>query len=120
VIDSTLYGGIIDQIENADGGNDEEGSSSDIPTKPAHWATVWDTLGYTDTGFIGDYLAGDIGVTGMDYEIFLNHTVPDKAWNTYLQENHINASRGIIKTAMAYTMTQKEDFNASNVVIDAK
>ena len=64
---------------------------SEVPTKPAHWATVWDTLGYTDTGFIGDYLATDLGVTGMDYEIFLNHSVPDKTWNVYLQENHINA-----------------------------
>ena len=43
----------------------------------------------------------------MDYEIFLNHTVPDKTWNVYLQENHINARRGIIKTAMAYAMFQE-------------
>ena len=75
-----------------------------IPLKPAHWATVWDTLGYTDTGFIGDYMATDLGVTGMDYEIIFNHTVPEKIWNVYLQENHINASRGIIKTAMAYAL----------------
>ena len=39
-------------------------------------------------------MATDLGVTGMDYEIFLNHTVPEKTWNVYLQENHINASRG--------------------------
>ncbi len=37
-----------------------------IPTKPAHWATVWDTVGYTDTGFIGDYLATEVAVTGTD------------------------------------------------------
>ena len=86
--------------------------------KPAHWATVWDTLGYTDTGFIGDYMATELGVTGMDYEIFLNHTVPEKTWNVYLQENHINASRGIIKTAMAYALFQEEEFNADNVKVD--
>ena len=40
----------------------------------------------------------------MDYEIFLNHTVPDKNWNVYLQENHINATRQIITTAMAYAL----------------
>jgi hypothetical protein len=121
VIDATLYGGIIDEAEAADGGNEQEGSSMNtIPTKPAHWATVWDTLGYTDTGFIGDYLATEVGVTGMDYEIFLNHTVPDKAWNVYLQENHINATRGIIKTAMAYALFQTEEFNERNVVVDPK
>ena len=119
VIDATLYEGIIDQIENNTGG-DSGSPDSDVPTKPAHWATVWDTLGYTDTGFIGDYLATDLGVTGMDYEIFLNHTVPDKAWNVYLQENHITATRAIIKTAMAYALYATEEFNRANVTVDPR
>lgn len=137
VIDKTLYAGIQDQIENQTGGDNGEGveglfpcdfganlcpltsnANNTIPTKPAHWATVWDTLAYTDTGFIGDYLATNAAVTGMDYEIFLNHTVPDKAWNVYLQENHINASRGIIKTAMAYALYQDKEFNDDNVKVE--
>ncbi|MDQ3952391.1 MAG: hypothetical protein M3279_05435, partial [Actinomycetota bacterium] len=61
-----------------------------------------------------------LGVTGMDYEIFLNHTVPDKNWNVYLQENHINATRAIIKTAMAYALYQSKEFNARTVKIDPK
>ncbi len=119
VIDATLYGGIIDQIENQTGGNESE-TGAPIPNQPAHWGTVWDTLGYTDTGFIGDYMATDLGVTGMDYEIFLNHSVPDKNWNVYLQENHINATRGIIKTAMAYARFQEQEFNDTNVKVDPK
>ncbi|MDQ3985391.1 MAG: hypothetical protein M3280_02700, partial [Actinomycetota bacterium] len=114
VIDSVLYEGIIDEIESATGGNSSD-PDVPIPTKPAHWATVWDTLGYTDTGFIGDYMATDLGVTGMDYELFLNHTVPDKVWNVYLQENHITATRSIIKTAMAYALFQRREFNNDNV-----
>ena len=117
VIDATLFEGIVDQIENGSGGNSSN-PDSEVPTKPANWATVWDTLGYTDTGFIGDYMATDLGVTGMDYEIFLNHTVPDKAWNVYLQENHINATRAIIKTAMAYALYQAREFNRLNLHID--
>jgi hypothetical protein len=117
VIDATLYGGIIEEVENATGGNDAEYARA-IPLKPAHWATVWDTLGYTDTGFIGDYMATDLGVTGMDYEIMFNHTVPEKTWNVYLQENHITASRGIIKTAMAYALFQEKEFSAANVEVD--
>ena len=117
VIDETLYEGIVEQVENATGGNDAEYARA-VPLKPAHWATVWDTLGYTDTGFIGDYMATDLGVTGMDYEIWFNHTVPDKTWNGYLQANHITASRGIIKTAMAYTLFQEDEFNAENVRVD--
>ena len=117
VIDETLYAGIIEEKENATGGNDAEYARA-IPLKPAHWATVWDTLGYTDTGFIGDYMATDLGVTGMDYEIMFNHTVPEKTWNVFLQENHINATRGIIKTAMAYALFQEEEFNDRNVGVD--
>ena len=117
VIDATLFEGIVEEIENASGGNDAEYARA-IPLKPAHWATVWDTLGYTDTGFIGDYMATDLGVTGMDYEIMFNHTVPEKTWNVYLQENHINASRGIIKTAMAYALSQETDFSRRNVRVD--
>jgi hypothetical protein len=119
VIDKTLYAGIIEEIENATGGNDAEYARA-IPVKPAHWATVWDTLGYTDTGFIGDYMATDLGVTGMDYEIMFNHTVPEKIWNVFLQENHITATRGIIKTAMAYALFQQEEFNEDNVVVDSR
>lgn len=135
VIDKLLYAGIQNVIEEQTGGDEGEGvegpvcdfvpspqlcttGKNTIPTMPAHWATVWDTLGYTDTGFIGDYLAADLGVTGMDYEIFLNHTVPDKAWSVYLQENHLTASRAIIKTAMAYAMWQEEEFNDKTVRID--
>jgi hypothetical protein len=129
VIDDTLYMGIQDEIEAATGGNGGEGiedtlpvPENSIPTMPAHWGTVWDTLGYTDTGFIGDYLASELGVTGMDYEIFLNHTYPHAnsatAWNPYLVENHINASRAIIKTAMAYALFQSQDFNEDNVEIE--
>ena len=117
VIDATLYEGIVEESENASGGNDSENPKA-IPLKPAHWGTVWDTLGYTDTGFIGDYMATDLGVTGMDYEIMFNHTVPEKTWNVYLQENHINASRGIIKTAMAYALFQEREFSARNVEVD--
>ena len=140
VIDDTLYLGIQNEIEEATGGNEGEGAedvvcpnapdpetcqtygSNAIPTMPAHWGTVWDTLGYTDTGFIGDYLASELGVTGMDYEIFLNHTAPyatsASAWNPYLVENHINASRAIIKTAMAYALYQSEEFNDENVKVE--
>lgn len=120
VIDETLFGGSVNQVEENTGGNEAEAAQGGLPTKPAHWATVWDTLGYTDTGFIGDYLATDLGVTGMDYEIAFNHSVPDKVWNVYLQENHINATRGIIKTAMAYSLFQEDEFNASNFKLDPK
>ena len=120
VIDATLFGGAVDATEEAQGGNDAEGAQDGVPTKPAHWGNVWDTLGYTDTGYIGDYLATDLAVTGMDYEFAFNHTVPDKVWNVATQENLINGARAVIKTAMAYTLTQEKEFSADNVRIETK
>lgn len=87
--------------------------ANSIPTKPARWGTVWDTLGYTDTGFLGDYMATELGVTGMDYEIAFNHAdtrAHSRPWNYPMMENFINAGRGIISTALAYAMTEREDF----------
>lgn len=120
VIDDSLFFGVPNAIEEATGGDGGEGleewgaPKNTIPTKPARWGTVWDTLGYTDTGFLGDYMAEELGVTGMDYEIAWNHadlTRPyGRPWGVILQENYINATRSIIKTAMAYAMTEREDF----------
>ena len=118
VIDATLYDGHRRGDRERHRRQRRRVRAARSRLKPAHWATVWDTLGYTDTGFIGDYMATDLGVTGMDYEIVFNHTVPEKTWNVYLQENHINASRGIIKTAMAYALFQETEFNAQNVEVD--
>ena len=119
VIDDTLFLGTIDELEERTGGDTGEGledfgaPKNTIPTKPARWGTVWDTLGYTDTGFIGDYLASELGVTGMDYEIALNHSdvrAYGRPWGVLLQENYINATRAIVKTAMAYALYQSEEF----------
>jgi len=120
VIDATLFQGAVEQTEDATGGNDAEAAQPVVPTKPAHWASVWDTLGYTDTGFIGDYMATDLAVTGMDYEFAYNHSVPDKVWNVFMQENFINGARAIIKVAMAYALTQEEEFSEKNLRVDPK
>ena len=129
VIDATLFQGLVDFIEEGTGGDAGEGIEdlgappNTVPTKPARWGTVWDTLGYTDTGFIGDYLASELGVTGMDYEIALNHSdvrAVGRPWSLLLQENYVNATRAIVKTAMAYALYQQKEFNTKNVQIDPK
>jgi hypothetical protein len=120
LIDQSLFFGIPDLIEAETGGDSGEGiedlggPANTVPTKPARWGTVWDTLGYTDTGFLGDYMATELGVTGMDYEIAMNHADNSRPygrpWGVLFQENYINATRAIIKTAMAYAMTERQDF----------
>ena len=119
VIDSTLFAGVPNAGEETTGGDGGEGiedfgaPANTVPTKPARWGTVWDTLGYTDTGFVGDYLANEIAVTGMDYEIAFNHSdtrAYGRPWGMVFQENYVNATRAIIKTAMAYALYQDQEF----------
>ncbi|HVF52729.1 MAG TPA: M14 family zinc carboxypeptidase [Actinomycetota bacterium] len=126
-IDQSLFMGLVDVIEENTGGDGGEGIEdygappNTVPTKPARWGTVWDTLGYTDTGFIGDYLAEELGVTGMDYEIALNHAdvrAHSRPWAYFMQENMVNTTRAIVKTAMAYALYQSKEF--ANFKIDPK
>ncbi len=130
-IDATLYAGVPNALEDdVFGGDAGEGIEDSLPTsaadntvpmKPARWGTVWDTLGYTDTGFIGDYLAAELAVTGMDYEIAMNHAdarAVGRAWSVVLQENYINATRAIVTTAMAYAQYQDEEFAAITIPTD--
>jgi hypothetical protein len=46
------------------------------------WSTVWDTIGYTDSGISGDWFLQDSGLDapGMDFEMAYNHITFDGAY----------------------------------------
>ena len=92
------------------GGNEAEYPRSAIPTKPARWATVWDTLGYTDTGLHRRLPRHRARRHRHGLRDLVQPHRPGEGLERLLQENHINATRGIIKTAMAYAMYQDEEF----------
>ncbi|HLF16464.1 MAG TPA: hypothetical protein VI796_03420, partial [Candidatus Thermoplasmatota archaeon] len=69
----------------------------------ADWSTVWDAIGYTDSGTSGDFFAQQNGLNapGYDIEMAYNHLVADSAypgigafWNDY----HIHSVRHIVKS----------------------
>ncbi|HET6398667.1 MAG TPA: hypothetical protein VFH47_03855, partial [Candidatus Thermoplasmatota archaeon] len=85
---------------NACGATREAGSSVF-----AEYYTVIDAIGYTDSGFNGDYFAQDTGLNapGYDIELAYNHITVDSAypglgalWNDY----HVKAVREIVKSYM--------------------
>ncbi|MGQ0535219.1 MAG: M14 family zinc carboxypeptidase [Methanobacteriota archaeon] len=70
------------------------------------WGTVWDTIGYTDSGFTSDWYALDIGLNaaGVDFELSYNHVTFDNYYPGVAQrmnDYHVRIVRDIVWTFMA-------------------
>lgn len=69
------------------------------------WGTVWDTLGYTDSGFTSDWYAQDSGlnVPGVDFEMAYNHITVDDYYpgaGMVFNDYHVQAVRDIVRAFM--------------------
>jgi hypothetical protein len=69
------------------------------------WGTVWDTLGYTDSGFTSDWYAQDTGlnVPGVDFEMAYNHVTVDDYYpgaGMFFNDYHVQAVRDIVRAFM--------------------
>lgn len=72
-----------------------------VDGKVGAWGTVWDTLGYTDTGFTGDWMAQPHGLdaVGVYYEYAYNNRLMDNRYDAAgmeINRMHIGATRAII------------------------
>ncbi len=69
------------------------------------WGTVWDTLGYVDTGFHSDWFAQDTGLDapGVDFEYGYNHITFDNYYPGLAQrinDYHVETTRVIVGAFM--------------------
>lgn len=63
------------------------------------WGTVWDTIGYTMTGGLGDWMGNPIGLdayVGIDNEMWFSHIAPNNAFEPDLEQAHIDGNKGLI------------------------
>ncbi len=77
------------------------------------WSTVWDTIGYTDSGISGDWFLQDTGLNapGMDFEMAYNHITFDSAYPAVAQKMnayHIETVREISKAYLEAAVTNVE------------
>lgn len=75
------------------------------------WGTVWDTIGYVDSGFHSDWFAQDNGLNapGVDFEYAYNHITFDNYYPGLAQRInafHIQSTRTIVQTFMDIASTQ--------------
>lgn len=71
----------------------------------ADWMSVWDAIGYTDSGFHGDWFAQRHGLNAPAYDIELayNHITFDSQYQgpgQLMNDYHVHAVRHIVKTFM--------------------
>jgi len=71
------------------------------------WGTVWDTIGYVDSGFSSDFFAQEDGLDapGVDFEFAYNHITFDNYYpgvNQRINAYHIEATRTIVASFMDF------------------
>lgn len=69
------------------------------------WGTVWDTIGYTDSGFTSDWYAQDHGLNaaGVDFELSYNHITFDSYYPglaARMNAYHVESVREIVRAFM--------------------
>ncbi len=69
------------------------------------WGTVWDTIGYTDSGFTSDFYAQDTGLNtpGIDFELAYNHITVDNYYpgaGAAFNQLHVETVRQIVRAFM--------------------
>ncbi len=69
------------------------------------WGTVWDTIGYVDSGFSSDWFAQDTGLDapGVDFEFSYNHIMFDNYYPGLAQrinDYHVETTRVIVAAFM--------------------
>lgn len=74
------------------------------------WGTVWDTIGYTDSGFTSDFYAQDGGLNtlGVDFELSYNHVTVDDYYpgaGAAMNDFHVRIVRDIVRAFMEEAAT---------------
>jgi hypothetical protein len=100
---------LIGRVNTCDGALNQAGSS-----QFAEYYTVIDAIGYTDSGFNGDYFAQNTGLNapGYDIELAYNHITTDSQYEgpgAIFNDFHVEMVREIVKSYM--------DASALDVVI---
>jgi len=73
--------------------------SGSVPDVAQQWGTVWDTIAYTTTGSLGDWMGSPLGLdayVAIDNEMWLSHLAPNTAFEQDLEQAHIDGNKGLI------------------------
>ncbi len=77
------------------------------------WGTVWDTIAYTVTGALGDWMDSQIGLDadGIDNEMSLSHLSNCGVGTCYLpdaEQLHVDGNKSLVYAMIHYTLTPED------------
>lgn len=76
-----------------------DNGSGSVPDVAQQWGTTWDTIDYTITGGIGDWMGTPIGLDGyvaLNNEMWVSHLAPNNVFEPDLEQAHIDGNKGLI------------------------
>jgi hypothetical protein len=78
------------------------------------WGTIWDTIGYTVTGSLGDWIESPqgLGADGLDNEMSLSHLSNCGTGTCYLsdfEQLHIDGNKSLVYGMVNFTLDESED-----------
>jgi hypothetical protein len=78
------------------------------------WGTVWDTIGYTTTGSLGDWIDSPLGLDadGIDNEMSFSHISNCGTGSCYLtdfEQLHVDGNKSLIYGMVNFTLQETED-----------
>ncbi|WP_458186922.1 M14 family zinc carboxypeptidase [Haladaptatus sp. NG-WS-4] len=80
-----------------------------LPEQAFDYSAIWDTIGYTVTGAMGDWMAhpeelGGLGMTTMDFEMAYSHMVGANVYDPKLVEMQVTGYVTAIRTIAEYAL----------------
>ena len=84
-----------------------------LPEEAFDYSAIWDTIGYTVTGAMGDWMAhptelGGLGMTTMDFEMGYSHMVGANVYDPELVRMQVDGYVTAIRTLARYAMRQTD------------
>ncbi|MDQ3985942.1 MAG: hypothetical protein M3280_05530 [Actinomycetota bacterium] len=93
---------------------------NDAPPQPedprmygVQWGTVWDTIDYTITGGLGDWIDSTMGLNadGIDNEMSFSHLANcgiGSCWNPEWEQLHVDGNKSLVYSMINYSLLGEE------------
>ncbi|WP_101296663.1 M14 family zinc carboxypeptidase [Halegenticoccus soli] len=126
VIDETLEEALSTWVTAADfqeeitgGFNPAPLGFGTLPEQAYDYSTIWDTIGYTVSGAMGDWMAhpeelGGLGMTTMDFEMAYSHMTGSNAFNPELVEMQVTGYVTAVRTIADFAVRNSDTPNTDD------
>jgi hypothetical protein len=74
------------------------------------WGSVYDTINYTTTGALGDYMNSSVGLNadGIDNEMAYSHLDKDIVFEPVIEQMHVDGNKGLIYAHLAEILSPRK------------